>query len=85
MPKSVFSDAYAALLEVLVAARKDAKVSQVDLAARLGRGQPFVSLVESGERRIDVVEFCVIARALGYDPAALFAKVLTAVPEGLRI
>jgi hypothetical protein len=32
--------------------------------------------VESGERRLDVVEFIYVARALGVDPKELFAKLL---------
>jgi len=30
--------------------------------------QSFVARVESGERRIDVVEFLNIAKAIGFDP-----------------
>ena len=74
MTKSAFTDAYASLLEILVAARKDAGVTQVELALRLGRPQPFVSYFERGERRIDVVEFIAIAEALGADPEALFSE-----------
>ncbi|MDB5704934.1 MAG: hypothetical protein JWN66_2050 [Sphingomonas bacterium] len=85
MSKSVFSDAYAILLDVLVAARKEAKVTQVELASRLGRPQPFISYVESGERRVDVIEFCAIARALGLDPIALFTRVAAKLPDTLSI
>jgi transcriptional regulator with XRE-family HTH domain len=46
-------------------ARKDARVSQAELAAKLGTRQQFVSKYESGERRLDVIEFLDIARALG--------------------
>jgi transcriptional regulator with XRE-family HTH domain len=85
LSKSVFSDAYAILLDVLVAARKEAKVTQVELASRLGRPQPFISYVESGERRVDVIEFCAIARALGLDPIALFTRVAAKLPDTLSI
>lgn len=85
VPKSVFTDAYAAFLDVLVAARKEARVTQVELAARLGRPQPFVSYIESGERRVDVIEFYAISRALGHDPSALFARVVSQLPENVEI
>jgi transcriptional regulator with XRE-family HTH domain len=85
LPKSVFSDAYAVLLDVLVSARKEARVTQVELAARLGRPQPFISYVESGERRVDVIEFCAIARALGADPIVLFTSVNNRLPDRLDI
>lgn len=85
MPKSVFTDAYATLLERLIALRKRKGVSQVELARRLGREQPFVSRMESGARRIDVIEFCAIARALGYSPQDAFAEVAKALPDDLPI
>jgi transcriptional regulator with XRE-family HTH domain len=85
LSKSVFSDAYAILLEVLVKARKDAGVTQVELASRLGRPQPFISYVESGERRIDVIEFCAIARALDVDSVALFTRMANRLPDTLDI
>lgn len=85
MPKSVFTDAYRMLLIILVAARKEAGVTQVELARRLGRPQPFVSYFERGERRIDVIEFCAVARALGLDPEELFRRVARALPERVEI
>jgi len=41
------------------------------LAKRLGRPQSFVAKYEGGERRLDVVEFMTVARAIGADPVAL--------------
>jgi transcriptional regulator with XRE-family HTH domain len=60
-------------------------MGQVELAARLGKAQSFVSRVETGERRVDVVEFCAIARAIGANPEALFAEVVRKLPEPLEI
>ena len=85
MTKSVFTDAYSMFLELLIAARKGAGVSQVELAKRLNRPQPFISYIERGERRIDVVEFCVIMRALGIDPASEFTKLLANLPTDIEI
>lgn len=85
MPKSVFTDAYRSLLDVLIAARKEAGVTQVELAQRLGRPQPFVSYIERGERRIDVIEFCAVARALDRDPEELFRRVVRALPDSFEI
>ncbi len=50
----------------------DAGVRQQALAKKLGRPQSFVAKYEGGERRIDVVEFVTIARALGRDPVRMF-------------
>ena len=85
MPKSVFSDAYASFLRVLVAARKDAGISQVELARRVGRDQQFISLVERGVRRVDVVEFYVLARGIGTDPIELFRSVALSMPARIDI
>lgn len=56
---------YRELIDQLVAARKERGLSQEALAKLLGRHQQFVSRYETGERRLDVVEFVDIARRLG--------------------
>ena len=55
---------YAALRALLRSLRAEAGVSQVELAKRLGVPQSFVSKIESGERRIDVIELRRICVAL---------------------
>lgn len=69
--KSIRTNEYSALLRRLVAARKGADVTQQELAARLGRPQSFVSKYERQERRLDVIEFIEICRALGMAAAGL--------------
>jgi transcriptional regulator with XRE-family HTH domain len=64
------------LVDILVAARKEARLTQRELAARLKRPRVFVGRYEARERRIDVIEFIEIARVLGADPRQLFAKLL---------
>jgi transcriptional regulator with XRE-family HTH domain len=56
------------LRRLLVNARQNAGLTQVALAKKLGRPQSFVSKFETGERRLDVIEFLDVARALGVDP-----------------
>ncbi len=85
MPKSVFTDAYRELLNLLVETRKAVGVTQVELAERLGRPQPFVSYFERGERRVDVIEFVAIARALGIEPVALFGDLIARLPDEIEI
>ena len=65
MPKSVFTDDYAVFVRHLREAREGAGLTQEQLAARLGLGQSFVSKVERGERRLDVVELGAVCAALG--------------------
>ena len=60
--------------ELLIAARKKADLTQAELSSRLKRPQSFVSKYERGERRLDVVEFADVARALGVEPVQFLAK-----------
>lgn len=85
MPKSQFTSAYAAFVKVMIAARKDAGVTQVELAERLGKPQPFVSTIEKGVRRVDLIEFYAIARALRLDPEELFSAVVKKLPKNVDI
>lgn len=85
MPRSLFTDAYDAFRDTLVAVRKDAGVTQVELAARLGKPQQFVSKYERGDRRVDLVEFIAVCRALRVDPKDAFAAVLRRMPKSFDI
>lgn len=77
--KSVHTPEYQLLRELLVAARNRAKLSQQTVAERLGTHQSFVAKYEGGERRLDVVEFVLIARAIGADPMRIVRLVTKAV------
>ena len=66
--KSVFTQRYGRFLEGIINARKDAGLTQQELADRLARPQSYVSKYERGERRLDVLEFVDIVEALGVDP-----------------
>lgn len=74
MPSSIFTQRHQELIGFIASVRKAAGVTQAELAARLGKPQSFVSKVERGERRLDVIEFCQVAEALGHDPAALLRE-----------
>jgi len=70
--KSVHSRDQAAFCELMAGARKAAGLTHA-LADRLKKLQSFVAKYEGGERRLDVVEFVAIARAIGADPLKLMA------------
>ena len=63
------SEPYRVLRDHLVWARRRARLTQRALAARIGRHQPYISEVETGQRRLDIIEFTHLVRALGLDPA----------------
>ncbi len=74
MSKSIHSPEHLALRELLIAARKSAGLTQQQVAEKLNRPQSFVAKYEGGERRLDVIEFIAVARALGKDPSTLVRK-----------
>ena len=59
---------------MLVAAREEAGLTQVEVAARLNKPQSFVSKYERGERRLDFTEFVELADVLGLDGSRFFAN-----------
>jgi transcriptional regulator with XRE-family HTH domain len=72
--KSIFTREYGLVLQKLVAARKAAGLTQNELAQRLSKPQSFVSKVERHERRLDVVEFVVMCKALSVLPRDILAE-----------
>jgi hypothetical protein len=64
MPKSIYTSEQAKLQLLLRRIRRDAGLTQEDLAAKLKRPQSFVSKYESGERRLDVLELREICSAM---------------------
>lgn len=76
MSKSLRSKEHQAVVTVIAASRREAHVSQDDLAKRLGWHRSRIGKIESGERRVDVPEFITIARALSLNPEELLERVL---------
>lgn len=61
MEKSLFTSEYRVVCRLLREKREAAELTQIDLAERIGETQSYVSKVERGERRLDIVqlrEFC---------------------------
>lgn len=79
MPKTIFGGNHQHLVEVLIEARKSAGLTQVELSQRIGRDQTFISLIERGQRRVDVIEFIGMAKAMGLEPVELFSRVTVRV------
>ncbi len=83
MTRSVFTNNYERLCELLVEARQKAGLTQAQLARRLNRPQSFVSKYERGERRLDVVEFLEVLETLGADVNGFWGEFRTA-PQRTR-
>jgi transcriptional regulator with XRE-family HTH domain len=63
--RPLHSNEYETLVTLLKEARKEAGLTQVEVAARLGVEQSFVSKVERRERRLDVTELRAFCAVLG--------------------
>ena len=72
MKESIHSEEYKVVLLKLVAMRTEAGLTQRDLAKRLNREHSFVWRVETGRRRLDVVEFYWLCRALKKNAATVY-------------
>ncbi|MBC1182260.1 helix-turn-helix transcriptional regulator [Brevundimonas sp. WCHBH090558] len=85
MPKTIFGGEHRHLVAVLVHARQASGLTQAELAARLGKDQSFVSIIERGQRRVDVLEFVALAKAMDVDPTQLFERVTTKLSKAMRV
>jgi transcriptional regulator with XRE-family HTH domain len=65
-----------AVVAVLSASRRDAELTQVQLAEKLGWSQSRLAKMEAGDRKIDIADFILIARALDTEPDVLFRRIL---------
>lgn len=81
MPKSVFSEEYERFRQLLIKARKVANLTQTELSAKLSRPQSYVSKYERGERRLDLIEFLEVAKALQLNPAVFIERFLSETQE----
>lgn len=55
MTKAIFSKEHRVLIERLKKARKDNDLDQAEVAKLLGKTQSYISKIEAGQRRIDIV------------------------------
>jgi len=50
------------IIQKLLKARKESGLKQVEVAKKLGKPQSYISKIEKGERRMDVIELKMLAR-----------------------
>lgn len=85
MPKTIFGGDHRHLVAVLIEARQNSGLTQAELAKRVGKDQTFISIIERGQRRVDVLEFVALANAMKADPASLFEHVLNRLSKKVAI
>ena len=74
MTASVFTKEYERFRRLLQKCRVDKGLTQEQVAVQLGKPQSFVSKYESGERRLDIIEFLEVAKALDIEPASFLKR-----------
>ncbi len=65
--------------KVLVRLREAAGFKQSDIAASLGVPPSWLSKIESGSRRLDVIELLQIAEAMNREPSELIEEIRAAL------
>lgn len=64
-----------AIVAVIKASREDADLSRQELAGRLGLTYSQIVNMENGRRSVGLIDFVMLAKAIGVDPVALFERV----------
>jgi DNA-binding XRE family transcriptional regulator len=73
-----------ALVALLRAKRRAAGLRQADVAERTGEQQRWIAAIEAGQRRISVVEFIALAKAIGFDPGIAMNKIAKVRPDSAK-
>lgn len=81
----VVSSDYRSLIDALSLFRKDIGVSQRELARRIGKPPSFINKIELFERRLDILEFVVIANALEQEPGKLLMRLSRQLPSVIAL
>ncbi|MFA5389300.1 MAG: helix-turn-helix transcriptional regulator [Candidatus Omnitrophota bacterium] len=68
MVKTIYTKTHKSLVKRLVRARKAAKLKQEEVAEKLGKTQSYVSKIESGQCRLDIVQIKELAAVYKKDP-----------------
>jgi transcriptional regulator with XRE-family HTH domain len=71
MPKSLNTPRHELVKAALIAQRKAKRMTQADVAEKLGKHQSYIAKIEGGERRIDVVELVDVAEIIDLDVGSL--------------
>ncbi|WP_338660650.1 helix-turn-helix transcriptional regulator [Pseudomonas bubulae] len=74
MPKAIYRSEYDVFLTLLKGRRINAGLTQVQCSTALGRPQSFMSDVERGVRRLDIIQIYDLCRVLGCDFVALIQE-----------
>jgi predicted transcriptional regulator len=74
--ESIHATPYVVLRELLLEQRNKLKLSQRDLAQKLSVPHSFICKIETGDRRLDTIEFIKYCQVLKLNPATLINKII---------
>lgn len=81
MTKAIYRPEYEVFLRILKRRRIDAGLTQVGCSKALGRPQSFMSDVERGSRRLDIVQIWDLCQVLGCDFVDLLQEFQSHLPS----
>lgn len=85
MAGAIYSEAQQAVAQAFAEIRRKTGMKQTDLAKAIGKHQSYISDIERGQRRIDVLEALVIAKALGYEPTEFYGALVNNVSRNTSL
>ena len=71
MVKTIYQEPYLRLVQALVQARKNAGLTQTQVAEKLSKPQSYIAKVEGADRKLDVMEFVELCQAIDADATVL--------------
>jgi len=83
MSKTIYRRENAVLLSLIKKHRRESGLTQADCSKALGRPQSFMSDVETGSRRLDVVQLRDLCKVLGIDLQELISEFETSLLGGI--
>ena len=75
MVDSMFTAAFSEVVHAVIAMRRGAGLTQRQLAAAVGREHNYIARIETGQRRLDLVELVQLCRACNADPEHQIARI----------
>lgn len=75
MRSEIYSEEHKALRTALKRERKAASLHQSDIARSTNRSQAYISKFETGDLRIDVVDFILFCKVIGCDPHTIIDEI----------
>jgi len=74
LSKSLYSKRWDTLRSILKELRREAGLTQMEVARRLGRPQSLVAKIEAGDRKLDICQLIDYVQLLGADPVKVMRR-----------